>query len=94
MDAAQKSGDSPSFFAAASRALREQLAARFHLNAASLVLDDAEPFLGNEPELSGDIRALFEAADAAAFAGAATDVAAMAGWRARLESCLQRIKAR
>ncbi len=94
MDAAQKSGDSPSFFAAASRALREQLAARFHLNAASLVLDDAEPFLGNEPELSGDIRALFEAADAAAFSGAATDVAAMAGWRVRLESCLQRIKAR
>lgn len=94
MDAAQKSGDSPLFFAAASRALREQLSARFHLNAASLVLDDAEPFLGNEPELSRDIRALFEAADAAAFAGAATDVAAMAGWRARLESCLQRIKAR
>lgn len=94
MDAAQKSGNSPSFFAAASRALREQLAARFRLNAASLVLADVEPFLGHDENLLRDIRVLFEAADAAAFAGAATDAAAMAGWRARLESCLERVVSR
>jgi hypothetical protein len=93
MDAAQRAVDSPAFFAAASRALREQLAARFHLNAASLVLRDAEPFLEHDRALLGEIRELFEAADAASFAGAASDPAALAQWRTRVEGCLGRIKA-
>ncbi len=93
LDAAQQRGDSSLFFAAAGRALREQLAARFHLNSASLVLRDVEPHLNGRPELLGEIRRLFEAADAAAFAGVGTDAAALAEWKARLASCLQQISA-
>ncbi|MCC7518634.1 MAG: protein BatD [Verrucomicrobiae bacterium] len=94
MDAARTHGDSAAFFMAVGRALREQLAARFHLNAASLVLADVEPQLGEDRTLLDDIRALFQAADAAAFSGAASDAEALAAWSARLESCLQRIKVR
>ncbi|NUN92636.1 MAG: BatD family protein [Verrucomicrobiae bacterium] len=94
LDAAQQRGDSSLFFAAAGRALREQLAARFHLNSASLVLRDVEPHLNGRPELLGEIRRLFETADAAAFAGVGTDAAALAEWKARLASCLEQISAR
>jgi len=89
LNRAARAGDAQAFFAAARRALQEQLARDPDRAAESLTLAELEGLVGERPELREELRQIVSRADAVAYSREQMLAAKLHEWRERVVALLR-----